>query len=157
MTEQEHTTAPAHPPRAGTVALVHVIQTCVTCPAQWDAWDTEYRYYYLRYRHGHGTVERTHTKDDYEAGHAAELVAAFETGDNHAAADELPDFLRYAGIELAPHARVEEYDWGDEDADDEDPGFLRREVDGIPIAFWAVASFYLLGEYHRMKAREAGK
>lgn len=40
------------------LTLVRVVQTSSACPSQWDAWDADGNYYYLRYRHAHGTVER---------------------------------------------------------------------------------------------------
>jgi len=41
-----------------TVTLVKAVQTSSACPSQWDAWDANGQYYYLRYRHAHGTVHR---------------------------------------------------------------------------------------------------
>ena len=40
------------------VILVKTVQTCRACPSQWNAWDLDGNYWYLRYRHGHGTAER---------------------------------------------------------------------------------------------------
>jgi Domain of unknown function (DUF397) len=45
------------------VVLVKVIQTGMACPSQWDAWDADGRYYYLRFRHGCGTVESAPTQE----------------------------------------------------------------------------------------------
>lgn len=36
--------------------LVRVIETCSACPSQWDAWDADGVYYYIRYRFGQLTV-----------------------------------------------------------------------------------------------------
>lgn len=40
------------------VVLVKAVHTSFACPSQWDAWDADGQYYYLRYRHGHGTMNR---------------------------------------------------------------------------------------------------
>jgi len=40
------------------ITLVRLEQTCSTCPSQWDAWDADGTYYYIRYRWGCLTVER---------------------------------------------------------------------------------------------------
>jgi hypothetical protein len=40
------------------VVIMKAVQTCVACPSQWDAWDQDGNYWYLRYRHGRGTAER---------------------------------------------------------------------------------------------------
>lgn len=39
------------------VTLVHLEQTCEACPSQWDGWDAEGTYYYIRYRWGHLSVQ----------------------------------------------------------------------------------------------------
>lgn len=46
-----------------TITLVKAVKTSSACPSQWDAWDAEGRYYYLRYRHGVGSVESAPTKE----------------------------------------------------------------------------------------------
>ena len=38
------------------IKIVELKQTCVACPSQWDAWDDEDNYYYIRYRWGHLTI-----------------------------------------------------------------------------------------------------
>jgi hypothetical protein len=45
------------------VIIVRAIETCWACPSQWDAWDFDGNYWYLRYRHGHGTAERQPSPD----------------------------------------------------------------------------------------------
>jgi hypothetical protein len=37
--------------------------TCPGCPSQWNAWNTDGDYLYLRYRHGRGTVEQQPSPD----------------------------------------------------------------------------------------------
>jgi hypothetical protein len=41
------------PPRR----IILALETCPSCPVQWDLYDTEGSYYYLRYRHGHFSVD----------------------------------------------------------------------------------------------------
>lgn len=39
------------------VVLIRIVQTCAGAPSQWDGWDADGNYYYMRYRFGIGTVE----------------------------------------------------------------------------------------------------
>lgn len=49
------------------IVLTRVVQTCEACPSQWDAWDTDGTYYYLRFRHGHGRIESEEVGDENRA------------------------------------------------------------------------------------------
>lgn len=40
-----------------TIELVKVVETCIGAPNQWNAWDADGQYYYLRYRHRQGTMD----------------------------------------------------------------------------------------------------
>lgn len=40
------------------IILTRAVQTSMACPSQWDAWDADGNYYYLRYRHGHGEMRQ---------------------------------------------------------------------------------------------------
>ena len=40
------------------IELVRVEQTCMACPSQWDAWDKDGTYYYIRYRWGFLSVTK---------------------------------------------------------------------------------------------------
>lgn len=44
------------------IKVQKVVQTCVACPSQWDVWDEDGVFYYIRYRGGRGTI----LKDNYE-------------------------------------------------------------------------------------------
>jgi len=87
------------------ITLVRAVQTAIACPSQWDAWDEQDNYYYLRFRHGYGTVTRYKTEnwvgsdeDEFIA-----RVAEFEYGaDDNLGDITLEDFAMQAGIELAP-------------------------------------------------------
>ena len=37
--------------------ITKIVQTCYACPSQWDAETEDGRSVYIRYRHGHGTIE----------------------------------------------------------------------------------------------------
>jgi len=87
-----------------TITLVRAVQTCMACPSQWDAWDADGNYYYLRYRSGHGSIRRYRTEnwpDSIESEFIAE-VADFTYGhplDGHITLEE---FAYLAGVTLAP-------------------------------------------------------
>ena len=40
------------------IEIIKLKQTYGACPSQWDAWDAEDNYYYVRYRHGLLTVHK---------------------------------------------------------------------------------------------------
>lgn len=85
------------------IILTKAIQTSIACPSQWDAWDADGKYYYLRYRHGVGTVSH------YPGGpkfwerleEKGELVAHFEYGDGLDGSIGLEEFAQRAGTSLA--------------------------------------------------------
>ncbi len=80
------------------VIIVRVIQTCTACPSQWDAWDLDGNYWYLRYRHGVGTATRQ-PGPDWETWDWREPNIRFDTGDGNGCI-ELDDFCRLAGLNL---------------------------------------------------------
>lgn len=94
------------------IALVRVVCTCDCVPAQWDAWDANGQYYYLRYRFGRGTVDTYDTPDSTSWLAAPEGdVAAFCDADDPWRGDiELDEFLQRTGLQLAPGAVVVSYD-----------------------------------------------
>ena len=87
-------------PKQPKVKIVRAIQTCSACPSQWDAWDSEGNYWYLRFRHGHGTAERQPSSDIHSwEGKPPEFE--FATGEALDGVIDLPDFCMRAGMELA--------------------------------------------------------
>lgn len=79
------------------ITLARVVETCAACPSQWDAWDTDGRYYYLRYRFGRGTVQAE----------SADGPIVAEFGENSMdGCIELDEFCAEAGIGLAEDAPV---------------------------------------------------
>lgn len=92
------------------VVIVKAVQTCLACPSQWDAWDSEGRYWYLRYRHAHGEARQyTQGPDWYEDESWPEPVdlLTFSYGDSpYDGVIELDKFCELAGIWLDPLAEV---------------------------------------------------
>lgn len=89
-------------------ALVRAVQTCSACPSQWDAWDADGQYYYLRYRGGRGTVETATSAKGYvdESAPGPVLVANFNFGGCLDGDISLAEFLERAGMHLADGAVV---------------------------------------------------
>jgi len=87
------------------VILVRVTQTCSACPSQWDAWDLDGNYWYLRYRHSHGTAERQ-PGPDWTQWESKEPNISFTTSDDDIAEGSigLEEFCRRAGLNLHPKA-----------------------------------------------------
>lgn len=83
-----------------TIVLVRAVQTCMACPSQWDAWDATGRYYYLRYRHGHSTVDEFASANWHAWGDSLRRVAEFYYGDELDGVISLEDFAQAAGIRL---------------------------------------------------------
>jgi hypothetical protein len=87
-----------------TVTITSAVQTCAGMPSQWDAWDAEGQYYYLRFRHGQGTIRREPSQDLSTWAwpkSEGDLVGSFEDGDEWAGIIELDEFCRRAGVVLA--------------------------------------------------------
>jgi hypothetical protein len=80
------------------IILVRTVQTSSACPAQWDAWDADGNYYYLRFRHGHGTVQ---AMDEQNPNYQSGLVAHFIDDDPWNGSIELADFAARAAIGLS--------------------------------------------------------
>lgn len=99
-----------------TITLVKVVETCSGAPSQWDAWDADGQYYYMRFRHGGGTVhaepgpdEATWTSFPKEMGRPFSDGAVAHFRRSHDIADScitLQDFLDATGLQLAPGATV---------------------------------------------------
>lgn len=74
------------------IILVRAVQTCHACPSQWDAWDADGRYWYLRYRSGRGTMARDYLSD----------TLSFDTGDGLDGVINLGEFIERIGVTWAP-------------------------------------------------------
>ena len=91
------------------VILRKIIMTCGACPAQWDAWDVDGNYWYLRYRHSRGTAERQ-PGPDVATWTNRQPNISFDTMDGETYADgwiELRDFCRLAGLNIHPDAVID--------------------------------------------------
>lgn len=95
--------------------IVKAVQTCMACPSQWDAWDSDGRFWYLRYRHARGEARQyAEGPDWYEAEPAPGSpwpepveVRSFDYGDSpYDGVIELPQFCELAGLVLSPAAEV---------------------------------------------------
>jgi len=90
-------------------------------PSQWEAEDEAGRYYYLRYRHGYGTIKRAENADAYDVAEwdsesgrwiGIETLATFEHGDEWDGWIELDEFCRLAGIRIELHDSAPEVSSG---------------------------------------------
>ena len=93
------------------VTLVCAVQTSLACPSQWNAWDAEGNYYYLRYRHGYGQVRQYQSEQWYEADEDQWIadIASFEFGDSLDGSIGLEHFAELAGIKLDPNMVMTDY------------------------------------------------
>jgi hypothetical protein len=81
--------------------IVTAILTCDACPTQWDAWDAEGGYLYLRYRFGTGTAQSYPGPDFYDTRAPGRLVATFQRGEGMDGEITLAEFCELAGFGLA--------------------------------------------------------
>lgn len=95
------------------VKLAKAVRTCNGMPSQWDAWDRRGRYYYLRYRYGHGTAER--------GGPYCEPIAEFWHDTPWGGFISLTEFAERSGLRLSRRLRRElsADDWEQEMTDSE--------------------------------------
>lgn len=76
-----------------TIELVRIEQTCMACPSQWDAYDAEGNYYYIRYRWGFLSV----TKGDV----LGERVFEAAIGDGLDGFMTTEEMLKHTGMTMA--------------------------------------------------------
>lgn len=92
------------------IELVKVVQTSLACPTQFDAWDREGQYYYLRYRHGMVQVRKFASPEDMTPPSAENLVCEFAGGHPLDGSIGLVEFAERAGLRIADDAETQ--DWG---------------------------------------------
>lgn len=115
------------------ITLVRAVRTSIACPSQWDAWDADGNYYYLKYRSGCGSVTQYKTEnwvdadwiEDPEPGKPGSayrcnaefirFVASFQYGHPLDGSIDLPEFAEHAGLALADN--IMETGFGDYLAD----------------------------------------
>lgn len=90
----------------GSIVIVRAVQTCLACPSQWDAWDANGQYYYLRWRNERGSVDAFDDKDPSTWGPGQLGTIAHWRGDLPWEDGELQAFCDRAGLTLAPDADV---------------------------------------------------
>lgn len=93
----------------GSIVIVKAVQTCIACPSQWDAWDANGQYYYLRWRNSRGSVDAFDDKEPSTWGTAPLGTIAHWRGDLPWKDGELQAFCDRAGLTLAPDADVTTY------------------------------------------------
>jgi hypothetical protein len=109
------------------IVLVRATQTCMATPSQWDAWDGDGNYYYLRYRSGYGEIRQYASPGWVDAPWIADVdrsepgwalranpeyvrtVATFEHGDPLDGEITLKEFAALAGVTLSPELMVTGY------------------------------------------------
>ena len=84
------------------VIIVRAVRTCTACPSQWDAWDLDGNYWYLRYRSGRGTATRQ-PDPDVDTWTGKEPNISFEIPEEmpYGGSIELGEFCERAGLNLA--------------------------------------------------------
>lgn len=94
------------------ITITRAVQTSIACPAQWDSWDADGNYYYLRYRSGTGSVRQYETSEwymDFDRDQLIRDVASFRHGDPLDGSISLEDFARLAGLKLADGLEAGDY------------------------------------------------
>ena len=87
------------------ITITRAVQTCGACPSQWDAWDVDGDYYYLRYRSGCGSVTRFANEHFWQdPAQRGEPVTSFTFGGWLDGCISLEKFAELAGITLAGEA-----------------------------------------------------
>jgi hypothetical protein len=81
------------------VIIMRAVRTCIACPSQWDAWDLDGNYWYLRYRHGHGTAERQPGPEPNSWTDKPPNIS-FNHGDRLSGSIGLEEFCERAGLNL---------------------------------------------------------
>jgi hypothetical protein len=83
--------------------IVRAVCTCPAFPSQWDAWDDQGRYWYLRYRSGTGTAE-TQPNPDISTWVLKTPEIVFAHGHPRDGEISLEEFAILTGITLALNA-----------------------------------------------------
>lgn len=84
------------------IRLVRVEQTGTVSPSQWNAWDAEGNYYYLRYRYGKGSVWSAKSEEDLDASGNYDVVCEWSYGHSLDGYISLEEFARHSSLELSP-------------------------------------------------------
>jgi len=83
------------------VIIGQAVRTCSACPSQWDAWDLDGNYWYLRYRHRRGLAERQPGPDP-DTWTLKRPNISFDAQDDDAdGVIDLETFCQRAGLTLA--------------------------------------------------------
>lgn len=88
------------------MVIVKAVQTCLSNPAQWDAWTDTGQYLYLRYRWSIGTVDAYAScdPDTWDRIPDGDIACFGQRGWDGEI--ELSEFCARAGLILAPEASI---------------------------------------------------
>lgn len=96
------------------IKLIRVVQEGIAAPSQWNAWDEDGLYYYLRYRHGKGTVHQEPSEDTGTWSYNNEsMVRYFKYGDELDGYLTLKHFAELADIDISGVIEYRKLDAGD--------------------------------------------
>jgi hypothetical protein len=101
------------------VTIVRAVQTSVACPSQWDAWDGQGQFWYLRYRHAHGEARRYAEGPDWYRGTHGDPLEQHRADYGDSPWDgetTLPELCAQLGFAVSPD--VEYTGWGQHAADE---------------------------------------
>ena len=90
---------------SGKVTLARAVLLCAACPSAWNAWDSDGNYWYLRYRHGHGTARQydgPDWHDNWSPGAKPHRVISFSHGHPLDGIITLEEFAGLSGFALSP-------------------------------------------------------
>lgn len=79
--------------------LAKLVKTLSACPSQWDGWDADGNYYYVRYRHGWLYVEKSPNYDAWWD-HEHERIYDEIITDEDDGVMSTKEMLQYTGLEF---------------------------------------------------------
>ena len=91
------------------VTLMRAVQTSMGCPSQWNAWDMNGQFYYLRYRRAHGTVHMFADEDyrNWDMEEWQNPLVRFGHGHPMDGVISFDKFCRLAKLTIAPMIEYE--------------------------------------------------
>lgn len=90
--------------------IVKATQTSFACPSQWDAYDSDGNYWYLRYRYGAGEAVQLSSPDwKFDERENAERRLTFKGDHPLDGVISLEEFAQRAGFELADDVDTRSY------------------------------------------------
>jgi hypothetical protein len=84
------------------IRIKDIVQTCIACPSQWDMWDEDGKYYYVRYRWSTLRVDKADSEEDWMS-LKKQTIFSMVRDENHGGYmeyDELREILEANGFIL---------------------------------------------------------